>query len=155
MTKREVFQKYGRGPVQKRASNSFGAALDVYQATVEQLAQHTPYGDSPDFLDLGAPHWLPVCDDRQRLERSTGKSLRPGGQLRALNRFREFGASEDLPTPCYLNQLDAVTLGFVLPSQLIQCKEDAGWGCIRIECNELVRQGRPATRYERGLKQLR
>ena len=91
-----------------------------------------PCTDASDLLNLCATNRLPISDDGERLERRSRKSLRPCGQLGALDCLGVLRPRKDLPPAANLYQLDAMTVDFIVVAQLFQRRFERGLSIVRM-----------------------
>src|SRR5664279_4728217 len=155
MAERELLEKYWRRAVEQRTSKPLGAADDSDQSALEQRAQHPAHGDAANLLDLGSSNRLAIGDDRERLERGRGEARGTRCELRALDRLGVLGARQNLPAAAELDELDAVALGVVSLTHLVERAGELVGARGGVECCELARGEWASAREERGLKQLR
>ncbi len=126
MTERKLLEKTGRRAVKKRPSHSLAAADDFNQLALVKRLEHLTRANAANLLDLGTADWLPVRDDGECLERRRRESLRPRGELSALDCLREFGPCENLPSAADLEQLHSVPVIIVVALELGECRDDVG-----------------------------
>jgi hypothetical protein len=157
MPESELLEERRSRSVMERPSQTFAPADDVNQPTLAQRLEDRACPHSSYLLNLRSPDRLSVRDYRERLERRCGKALWACRQLSALDRFGVFGARKDLPATRNFDQLDAMTVGVVVVSQLIERRVERGLAIVGVSSHEAQRvdRNRNGAREERRFKQLR
>ena len=120
-----------------------------------QRLQHAAHRHAANLLDFSAPQWLPIRDERQRLEGGGTESRWPRRQLRPLDRFGVLGPREDLPTAADLDQLDAMPVDIIVLAQLVERGGNRRFRRLGIERGEFVGRDGASAGEQRRFKQLR
>src|SRR5690242_6564452 len=120
MSQRKLLEERRSCSIKQGSSHSFTAADDFDQLALVKRFQNRTTSHTANLLDLCTPDWLSICDDSECLQCSSGKSLRSGRELRALDCLRVFRPRENLPAACNLDELDSVLIVIVVMTQLVQ-----------------------------------
>lgn len=157
MAERELLEKDRRRTVKQRAADAVAPSHYVDEPALVQRFQNRPGADASYFFDFRSLDRLPVRNDRERLQRRRGETLRPASKLGTLDRLRVLRARQNLPAPRYFDELYAVAIFFIVRAKLGQSFVYRGIAVFGVRANRAqVGEGHwHRAREERGLKQLR
>ena len=153
----ELLKERRSGAVEKWAAETFASPGDVDEAALVQRFENRSRANSPYLFDFRSAYRLPVSDYGESFERRRGQALRPRGQLGSLDCLGVLWAGKNLPAAGDFDQLDSVTVGVVVLSQLLERRIERRLAIVGVgghEAQRVDRNGNSA-REERRLKQLR
>ena len=157
MSQCKVLEEGRRRSIQQRPADALTTSDDVNQTALGKGLENRSRSYAPYFFDFSTADRLTVGNDRERLQRCRGQPLRTRGELRALDCLRVLRTRKNLPAACNLDQLNTVTIGFVMIAELqkgLVQRRLAVFG-VSSDGTQRFRGDWCSAREERGLKQLR